>query len=75
MGTLAKSDILNLSISERIQLVDDIWDSIAQIPDAIQLSKEQKIELDNRLDAYHRDPNQGEPWDIVLGRIGKRRNA
>jgi len=64
-----------LSISERIQLVEDTGDSIAQVPDAIQLSKEQKIELDNRLDAYHSDPNQGEPWDIVRGRIGKRHNT
>ena len=71
MGALAKSDILNLSISERIQLVEDIWDSIAQVPEAIELSKEQKMELDRRLESYHCNPDLGVPWDIVRERIGK----
>ncbi|MHC4327394.1 MAG: addiction module protein, partial [Planctomycetota bacterium] len=37
MGRLVKKDILNLSISERIQLVEDIWDSIADVPEAVAL--------------------------------------
>lgn len=73
MGRLATENILDLSISERIQLVEDIWDSIASVPEALQLSEEQKIELDNRLDAYHADPSSGSPWDIVKERIRSRR--
>ena len=73
MDTLAKTDILNLSVSERIQLVEDIWDSIAQVPESIELSEAQRMELDKRLDAYHRDPSQGSPWNIVRGRIGSRK--
>lgn len=73
MNTLARTDILNLSVSERIQLVEDIWDSIAQVPDAIELSEAQRVELDKRLDAYRRDPSQGSPWDVVRGRIGSRK--
>ena len=46
MGKLAKYDILNLSVSERIQLVEDIWDSIAEVPDSLSLTDEQKTELD-----------------------------
>lgn len=73
MGRLATENILDLSIPERIQLVEDIWDSIASVPEALQLSEEQKIELDNRLDAYHADPSSGSPWDIVKERIRSRR--
>ena len=71
MGKLAKHDILDLSVSERIQLVEDIWDSIAEVPDSLNLTDEQKTELDKRLDAYHQDPTNGSPWDEVLSRIRK----
>lgn len=73
MGKLAEKDILDLSISVRIQLVEDIWDSIASVPEAIQLTEEQKHELDSRLEAYHADPNYGSPWDVVREWIRIRR--
>jgi putative addiction module component (TIGR02574 family) len=69
---MGKTDILRLSISERIQLVQDIWDSIAELPDSVPLTDEQKAELDQRLDAYHRDPNIGSPWAIVRERFKSR---
>jgi putative addiction module component (TIGR02574 family) len=72
MSRLAKEDILNLSISERIQLVEDIWDSIVELPEAITLTDDQKRELDNRLDAYRMNPNEGSPWEQVRQRIQKR---
>ncbi|MDO3377555.1 addiction module protein [Geoalkalibacter halelectricus] len=73
MGRLAREDILELSVAERIQLVEDIWDSIASVPDAIQLSEAQKVELDKRLDDYHADPAKGSPWDVVRERIRGRK--
>jgi putative addiction module component (TIGR02574 family) len=36
------SDILQLSLAERIQLVEDIWDSIANIPEAIIFNRRAK---------------------------------
>ena len=38
MSRLAKEDILNMSISERIELVEDIWNSIAEVPEAVALT-------------------------------------
>lgn len=72
MGSFAKKDILDLSVSERIQLVQDIWDSIAQVPESISLTEEEKAEIDRRLDAYHNDPTAGSPWSIVRERIKSR---
>jgi putative addiction module component (TIGR02574 family) len=72
MTLIAKKDILTLSVPERIQLVEDIWDSIAEVPDEVRLTEEQKKELDLRLDAYHRDPNAGSPWEAVRRRIRSR---
>jgi putative addiction module component (TIGR02574 family) len=63
------ADILELSIAERIQMVEDIWDSIAAVPDAVSLSEDQKKELDRRLEAYHLNPDAGSPWNEVRERI------
>jgi putative addiction module component (TIGR02574 family) len=71
MTNFAEYGILDLSISERIQLVEDIWDSIAEVPDSLDLTEEQKKELDRRLDSYHQDPTGGSPWEDVLRRIRK----
>ncbi|MFC1764965.1 addiction module protein [Planctomycetota bacterium] len=71
MSRLAKEDILNLSVSERIQLVEDIWDSIMEVPEAVSLTDTQKRELDNRLESYHKNPNEGSPWEEVRKRIQK----
>ena len=64
--------MLALSFPERIQLVEDIWDSIAEAPESLPLTEEQKAELDRRLDAYHRNPGQGSPWGGVRERLGNR---
>lgn len=55
--------IENLSVAQRIQLVGDIWDSTAEVPEATPLTDEQKAELDRRLDGYRRDPSAGETWE------------
>lgn len=57
------SEILQLSVAERIQLVEDIWDSIAQMPEAVPLTDEQKAELDRRLESYRANPDEGISWD------------
>jgi len=72
MGSFAKKDILDLSVSERIQLVQDIWDSIAQVPESVSLTEDEKAEIDRRLDAYHNDPIAGSPWLMVRERIKSR---
>jgi len=73
MSTFAIADVISLSVPERIQMVEDIWDSIAELPDEVPLTEEDKVELDKRLDAYHQDPNEGAPWGMVRERIRSRR--
>ena len=63
------ADVLKLNISERIQLVEDVWDTIAAIPKAVMLTPQQKEELDCRLAAYHKNPSLGSPWNKVKNRI------
>lgn len=73
MGKVARKDILSLTIAERIELIGDLWDSVAEVPEAVALTEAQKAELDRRLDAYRKDPTAGAPWPAVRDRIAKRK--
>ena len=70
-----KTELHNLSIDERLQLVEDIWDSIAADQGALPLTDEQKAELDLRLDAYEIDRIAGREAKEVIAEIGKRLSA
>ncbi len=69
MKKISATDTLDLSIPERIQLVEDIWDTIALEAESIELTKDDKKLIDERLDAYHRNPDMGSPWEDVLKRL------
>jgi len=73
MKTINVSDVLDLTPVERIQLAEDIWDSVAAAPDAVLLTAAQKKELDRRLTAYRQNPDAGSPWAEVKQRILARR--
>ena len=59
-------DLRTLSIGERMQLVEDIWDSIAADQATLPLTDEQSVELDRRLDAYETDNIQGREVSEVV---------
>ena len=69
MNKLPRPDALRLSIPERVQLVEDSWDSIASQADVVELTEEEKTLLDERLNAYHQNPTAGSPWESVFKRI------
>jgi putative addiction module component (TIGR02574 family) len=69
VSRVSTADALTLSVAERILLVQDIWDSIASLPEAVPLTDAQRRELETRLQAYHQDPAAGSPWDLVKTRI------
>ena len=73
MNNLEYSEVLKLTLSERLKLVEDIWDSIVECPYAITLTDAQKLELEKRLEEYHRDPKAGSPWSLVRNRIQNRK--
>jgi putative addiction module component (TIGR02574 family) len=73
MKKITATDCLILSIPERIQLVEDIWDTIAEKTELVELTEEEKKIIDERLEAYHRNPELGSPWDDVYKRIVNKR--
>jgi putative addiction module component (TIGR02574 family) len=69
MDTNPLSEILKLSVSERIQLVEDIWDSIAAETDTLPLTDAERAELDRRLADAEANPGVGTPWGDVKARL------
>jgi putative addiction module component (TIGR02574 family) len=66
----ATTEYMKLSVSERIQLVEDIWDSIAaEAPDTIELSQAQKAELHRRVAEHRTDPTTAVPWELVRSKL------
>jgi putative addiction module component (TIGR02574 family) len=70
MSPTAKAlGIDQLSVAERILLVEEIWDSIAEEVNASELTQAQKDELDRRLAALESDPQAGSSWEEVKARL------
>lgn len=69
MQTNLSEKILQLSISERIQLAEDIWDSIVVNQQSVDLTDLQRTVLQERLEDYSANPEHGESWDKVHKRI------
>ena len=58
-----------LSLAERILLVEELWDSIADSQDAFTLSEAHRQDLQRRLDDYRDNPKAGATWDEVKSRL------
>jgi len=74
MENIKVTDTLKLSIPERIQLVEDIWDTIASETESVEFTENEKKIIDERLEAYHKNPNEGSSWDEVYKRIVSKKN-
>jgi putative addiction module component (TIGR02574 family) len=62
----------SLPLSERIERVEDSWDSIAEetaVP--VQLRDEQRAELHRRLAEHREDPDSSIAWEQVRANLFK----
>jgi len=78
MGRLVMSSLLaslgvdRLSVAERLQLVDEIWDSIAPSLEQLPLTQAQRDELDRRVAALNANPTNVVSWEEVEARALER---
>jgi len=72
MGAVLKQ-ALSLSVEARLQLIEEIWDSIAADPASIPLTSAQRSELDRRKREHRNDPSAAKPWPEVRDRLLKRK--
>ena len=70
MNSLSKPLVIDqLSLSERILLAEQIWDSIAAEQASLPVTAAQEKELDRRLAAHRDSPTEGASWEEVRARL------
>jgi putative addiction module component (TIGR02574 family) len=73
MGASLKSlGIDRLSVEERLALVEELWDSIAEDSAAVPLTDAQREELDRRLADHEARPDDVVSWEDVKASISSR---
>jgi putative addiction module component (TIGR02574 family) len=64
--------IFDLSPSEKLQLVEDLWDDLASAPEAVPVHDWQKQELARREASLLNNPASGLPWEEVKRKLRAR---
>ena len=63
--------VLNLPPGDRLDLMDQIWESLAQNPELIPVPEEDRQLLERRLESYRAAPDKVVSWDSIRGRYLK----
>jgi putative addiction module component (TIGR02574 family) len=66
---MAAIDISTLTIEQRLELLDEIWESLYETPQAIPLTEAQREELDRRIEDLEREGPVGQSLEQVLREI------
>ena len=67
---MSQSDsIFDLSPAEKLQLVEDLWDDLAETPETVPVHDWQKQELARRKENLLRNPGSGIAWEAVKRRV------
>ncbi len=69
-----KIEVERLDLSEKLMLVEDIWDSIAESNSELPMPIWQKKELDKRYEAYQKGDLSLHSWDDINTSIRKKIN-
>ncbi len=64
-----RTSVFDLSTSEKLQLVEDLWDDIASDPTAVPVYEWQKEELARRKQNLLSDPGSALSWEEIQCRI------
>jgi putative addiction module component (TIGR02574 family) len=73
MGKEIKAkDILGLPFDKRLQLVEDIWDSLAADASDVPMPDWHKKELKRRLARHKSNPSDVEGWEEIRASLGGR---
>ena len=72
MSSTAFPQIFELSVADRLRLVEDLWDSIADSPEKLPILDWQKQELDRRMAAHSQSGAVGSSWEDIERRIRER---
>ena len=66
---ISSDQVLDLPVADRLRLVTEIWETIVEDPDSIELRPETKELLRQRYERSVANPDQGTPWEVVKERL------
>jgi putative addiction module component (TIGR02574 family) len=66
-------EIDKLSPEERLDLIEELWDSLSTDLAKVPFTEAQANELDRRVTEMDHDDSLGIPWETVLERIRQRK--
>ena len=69
MAKPARDELLRLPLAERIELVEDLWDSIAADAESVPVPESHRRELARRRVAHRENPTAARPWEEVRERL------
>jgi putative addiction module component (TIGR02574 family) len=69
MKRISVAEILELPVQERIRLVELIWESVAAVPEAVEITPAMKAELEKRLQEFEANPEAGYSWEQVKSHL------
>ena len=64
--------VFDLTVAEKLQLVEDLWDDLAATPETVPIYDWQKEELARRRANLISNPGSGLPWEEIKRRIRSR---
>lgn len=65
MASSLLDEIRKLSLADRIQLVEDVWDTIAAEGEEFPMPESHRAELARRREDHRADPDDVVPWEEV----------
>jgi putative addiction module component (TIGR02574 family) len=72
VGKASALNIAELSRDEKLDLLDRLWESLGQDPEALPLTSSQREEFDRRLDELEAEGPIGLSWDEVAAQARAR---
>jgi len=73
MTAIQLRELLRLPAAERLDLIEALWDSLAENGEAmLEVPEAHQRELDRRWAAYQRNPEDLVPWEEVKAKLIKR---
>jgi len=68
-----RMEIRSLTVADRLRLLEEIWDSLAETPEAIPVTDAQRRELARRRRAHARNPSAAKSWAEVRAKLRRRK--
>ncbi len=73
MSSALRDVLLRLPAAERLELIEELWDSIEDDDPALELTPEHRADLGKRVAEADANPTGGSPWEEARERIRQRR--